>query len=194
MSLADLPSISVSPNRTADATPNALRGGSIYTPPLDGADAPQALTRERMFEAAYERIGEPCSELGVTLFFGMVMTLEFERVESGNGKFPDLFMVGYDGQTYRVELEKESKNFLAHKHDPDGCDLIVCWRRSDVDIRNSLDLVVPVWALEDDWFPEWDRQLMRELAVSRLIDGTLSERTLDAMRHRGQDSTGMKNG
>jgi hypothetical protein len=26
-----------------------------------------------------------------------------------------------------VEFEFESRNFLKHKHDPNGCDVIVCW-------------------------------------------------------------------
>jgi hypothetical protein len=26
-----------------------------------------------------------------------------------------------------LNFELESRNFLLHKHDPKGCDLIVCW-------------------------------------------------------------------
>jgi hypothetical protein len=29
-----------------------------------------------------------------------------------------------------VELEQESRNFLKHGHDPNGCDLIVCWEHN----------------------------------------------------------------
>jgi hypothetical protein len=29
-----------------------------------------------------------------------------------------------------VELEQESKNFLKHGHDPNGCDAIVCWEHN----------------------------------------------------------------
>lgn len=37
-------------------------------------------------------------------------------------------MVGKDKlQRVRIEVEQESKNFLGHGHDPNGCDLIVCW-------------------------------------------------------------------
>ena len=30
-------------------------------------------------------------------------------------------------QRVRLELEYESRNFVRHLHDPQGCDLIVCW-------------------------------------------------------------------
>jgi hypothetical protein len=30
-------------------------------------------------------------------------------------------------QPVKVEFELESRNFLKHKHDPNGCDVIVCW-------------------------------------------------------------------
>ena len=49
-------------------------------------------------------------------------------------EFPDiegLRMVGRDKlQRVRIELEQESKNFLKHGHDPNGCDLIVCWEHN----------------------------------------------------------------
>jgi hypothetical protein len=49
-------------------------------------------------------------------------------------EFPDieaLRMVGRDKlQRVRVELEQESRNFLKHGHDPNGCDLIVCWEHN----------------------------------------------------------------
>jgi hypothetical protein len=30
-------------------------------------------------------------------------------------------------QRVRIEFEFESRNFRAHKHNPDGCDVIICW-------------------------------------------------------------------
>jgi hypothetical protein len=33
-------------------------------------------------------------------------------------------------QRVRVEFEYESRNFLRHLHDPNQCDLIVCWEHN----------------------------------------------------------------
>src|SRR6185437_3073492 len=48
--------------------------------------------------------------------------------------FPDCtaFRRGQDGlwRIVRIEFEFESRNFLAHGHDPRGCDLIVCWKHN----------------------------------------------------------------
>lgn len=55
---------------------------------------------------------------------GFVVT----RIQTG---FPDceaLRHVGGDRwQKVRIEFEYESRNFQKHMHNPNGCDLIVCW-------------------------------------------------------------------
>jgi hypothetical protein len=33
-------------------------------------------------------------------------------------------------QRVRIEIEYQSLNFLKHRHDPKGCDLIVCWEHN----------------------------------------------------------------
>jgi hypothetical protein len=73
----------------------------------------------------------PTNEFGVLVFFGWIaerLGFRILRVQAG---FPDieaLRMVGKDRlQRVRIEVEQESKNFLRHGHDPNGCDLIVCW-------------------------------------------------------------------
>ena len=33
-------------------------------------------------------------------------------------------------QLVPIEFEYESRNFLQHLHDPNGCDLIVCWEHN----------------------------------------------------------------
>ena len=76
----------------------------------------------------------PTNEAGVMVLFGSLATaLGFVilRVQQG---FPDIeaLRCGGDGQwrRVRIELEFESKNFLLHGHDPNGCDLIVCWKNN----------------------------------------------------------------
>ena len=73
----------------------------------------------------------PTNEAGVLVLFGaLAKRLGFMilRVQQG---FPDIeaLRLCKDGQWrwVRIELEYESRNFLLHKHDVNGCDLIVCW-------------------------------------------------------------------
>jgi hypothetical protein len=73
----------------------------------------------------------PTNEFGVLFLFGAIaekLGFKVLRVQAG---FPDieaLRMVGKDKlQRVRIEVEQESKNFLRHGHDPNGCDLIACW-------------------------------------------------------------------
>lgn len=72
---------------------------------------------------------EPVNEQGVLVLFGALATdLNFaiERVATG---FPDCEAkqrIGSGWRRIRIEFEYQSRNFREHKHDPAGCDLIVC--------------------------------------------------------------------
>jgi len=76
----------------------------------------------------------PTTENGVLFLFGAVADKLGFLVLRVQQEFPDIEamrMVGKDKlQRVRIELEQESKNFLKHGHDPNGCDLIVCWEHS----------------------------------------------------------------
>ena len=73
---------------------------------------------------------EPVNEQGVVLLFGaMAKDLGF-AVESVTGGFPDCEAKRRVGETWervRIEFEFQSRNFVTHRHDAQGCDLIVCW-------------------------------------------------------------------
>jgi hypothetical protein len=76
----------------------------------------------------------PTNENGVLVLFGaMAERLGFLilRVQLG---FPDVEawrIVGPDRlQRVKAEVEYLSRNFLAHGHDPKGCDLIICWENN----------------------------------------------------------------
>jgi len=76
---------------------------------------------------------EPINEQGVVLLFGMVAHELGFVVESVATGFPDCEAKRRDGQLWariRIEFEFESKNFVAHGHNPAQCDLIVCWRHN----------------------------------------------------------------
>jgi hypothetical protein len=73
----------------------------------------------------------PINEQGVLFVFGGVaheIGFTITRVQTG---FPDVEAMREIGpnkcQPIKLELEYESRNFLAHMHPLDGCDGIVCW-------------------------------------------------------------------
>lgn len=76
---------------------------------------------------------EPVNEQGVVVLFGtLALALGFaiERVSSG---FPDCEAtqrVSGGWRRVRIEFEYQSRNFERHGHDPEGCDLIVCWQHN----------------------------------------------------------------
>ncbi|HEV7675793.1 MAG TPA: hypothetical protein VGQ12_14780 [Candidatus Angelobacter sp.] len=76
----------------------------------------------------------PTNEFGVLFLFGAIADRLGFLVLRVQAAFPDieaLRMVERDKlQRVRVELEQESRNFLRHGHDPNGCDLIVCWEHN----------------------------------------------------------------
>lgn len=84
----------------------------------------------------------PTNEQGVVYMFGrMAESLGFELVEIGVA-FPDA-VVRYQGVEYRVEFEYRASNFIMHGHDPDGCDIIICW------INNVPDMPIPILELSE---------------------------------------------
>lgn len=76
----------------------------------------------------------PINEAGVVYLFGCLAHRLGYVVEAIQSNFPDCEAKhkAPDGKLRRVriEFEFESKNFLLHKHDLAGCDVIVCWRNN----------------------------------------------------------------
>jgi HNH endonuclease len=74
---------------------------------------------------------EPVNEMGVAMLFAMVAPKLGFIIESVQAPFPDcrakMEVLPGKWQDVRIEFEKESRNFAEHKHDPNGCDMIVCW-------------------------------------------------------------------
>lgn len=72
----------------------------------------------------------PINEQGVVFLFGKIaqdMNMYVEEIKTG---FPDCIGRRFTGRGWekvRIEFEYKSSNFKGHKHDPKGCDLIVCW-------------------------------------------------------------------
>lgn len=76
----------------------------------------------------------PNNEMGVVLLFGALARKLGYAVLRVQKEFPDCEalreVVPNRWQRVRIEFEFESRNFLAHGHDPGGCDLIVCWEHN----------------------------------------------------------------
>lgn len=82
----------------------------------------------------------PQNEFGVVFMFGNVIDKLGYRMAVIDGRYPDAVVVSPSGQAVRIEFEYQSSNFVAHQHDPELCDLVVCWTRD----RN---LPLPIIAL-----------------------------------------------
>jgi len=72
----------------------------------------------------------PTNENGVIFLFGKVMedlNMYIEEIKPG---FPDCIGRRFTGKGWErvyIEFEYKSSNFKEHNHNPDDCDLIVCW-------------------------------------------------------------------
>jgi hypothetical protein len=83
---------------------------------------------------------EPGNEAEVCILFGLLMPLCHEELEKLGypcselyidefpGTYPDCTLL-VDGRELRVEFELYSSNFVEHDHDPEKCDLVVCWKQ-----------------------------------------------------------------
>ena len=77
---------------------------------------------------------EPVNEMGVMVLFSMMAHQLGFVIESVQSAFPDcqakIEVEPGRWQHFRIEFEYESRGFKLHGHDPNQCDLIVCWRHN----------------------------------------------------------------
>jgi hypothetical protein len=87
----------------------------------------------------------PTNEDGVIFLFGVMAAELGFRVERIQRGFPDCEakreVAPGKWEWTRIEFEYESRNFKEHRHDPAGCDVIVCWRHNWADIPEGLEVV-----------------------------------------------------
>jgi len=95
----------------------------------------------RMSGLAYE----PVNEMGVMALFCMLSRQLGFVLESVQAGFPDceakIEVEPGRWQHFRIEFEYESRNFKDHRHDPEKCDLIVCWRHNWKDCPANLQVL-----------------------------------------------------
>ena len=88
---------------------------------------------------------EPVNENGVIYLFGILAERLGFSTEAVRAAFPDCIakrQVGEkDWRNVRIEFEYESRNFREHGHDPEGCDMIVCWNHNWAECPPGLEVV-----------------------------------------------------
>jgi hypothetical protein len=88
---------------------------------------------------------EPVNEMGVMALFCMLSRQLGFVIESVQSGFPDceakMEVEPGRWQHFRIEFEYESRNFRDHRHDPQKCDLIVCWRHNWKDCPANLQVL-----------------------------------------------------
>lgn len=93
----------------------------------------------------------PRNEAGVLVLFGMLAERLGFIVEAVGQRFPDCVAkqaVDAERRAWRrllIEFEYRSSNFERHGHNPNGCDLIVCWEHDWP--RCPLDVLELRWAV-----------------------------------------------
>jgi hypothetical protein len=130
----------------------------------------------------------PHGELGVVFLFANIFRKLQLRVDQIGAAFPDCIaykQVGDREKRVRIEFEYKSSNFRLHRHDPKGCDCIVCWHHDWHDVPRHIEVIelkkffgVPfkVWIQaavksEQHWLDEEDRT--NWVLSSRATEGDL---------------------
>ncbi|MGC9778298.1 MAG: hypothetical protein HZR80_03560 [Candidatus Heimdallarchaeota archaeon] len=76
----------------------------------------------------------PIRENGVIFLFGMIAEELNIVIEEIKISFPDCIARRFIGhgkwEKVRIEFEIQSKNFVHHGHNPEECDIIVCWEHN----------------------------------------------------------------
>ena len=105
----------------------------------------------------------PANEQGVVLLFGMVcedLNMVIEEIKTG---FPDCIARQNFGNVLirkRIELEYKSSNFKTQGHDPDQCDMIICWEHDWIDYpKGKLEIISLKEEIED--FRKLDEERMK---------------------------------
>jgi len=86
----------------------------------------------------------PQNEMGVVFLFSHLTKkwrLTIDRIQA---PFPDCVAyqkIGGEQKKIRIEFEFKSRNFRSQRHDPNGCDWIVCWEHNWLDIPKHLKVI-----------------------------------------------------
>ena len=108
---------------------NAYFSLFLYTNLTPDSETLAMITRRapRPF-SAYGLIAEPSYEQEVVFLFSKFhVELGFPFIVRIQEAFPDAEVMNKQKELKRIEFEVRASDFVGHKHDPAGCDYIVCW-------------------------------------------------------------------
>ena len=152
--LAEIQNSSVPAVAQPSAPPPPQAGMSVLPPPLQGMKCVTVSMLALLFSLSSLRalvprrvypdrpllgaplglpgfLFEPTNEMGVVLLFGMLFWRLGFIIESAQVGYPDcrakLEVEPGRWQDVGIEFEHQSRHFLAHRHDPSRCDILVCW-------------------------------------------------------------------
>jgi hypothetical protein len=122
--------------------------------PMPQKSHPQRRQQERIAKRPLcgERLGmggplcfAPTNEQGVVMLFGKLAEHLGFFVLGVQCAFPDCAALHKiapgNWQPVTIEFEFESRNFRMHRHDPTGCDFIVCWEHNWTECPENLRVI-----------------------------------------------------
>jgi hypothetical protein len=142
----------------AETVARPRRGGALATqgaqPPSSQAVSMPSRSVSPRKRALYGEVIDfkglrhaPINESGVVYLFGMVSQGLGFSVEAIRLAYPDCeakrLIPGPPErwESVKIEFEYKSSHFKQHKHDPDVCDVIVCWEHDWKDCPASLEVI-----------------------------------------------------
>lgn len=100
-------------------------------PPKEGFDKLDQIHETGDILGVRGIVYEPINEQGVILLFAALCHDLGFMIEAIRSRFPDALLRRKNERgnwsSCRAEFEFRSSNFLQHKHDPNECNLIICW-------------------------------------------------------------------
>ena len=120
---------------------------------------------------------KPENEMGVLALFAQQCQQDGWEIVSVQIGFPDLVIRDEaTGHEYKAELEFSASTFKTHKHDPRGCDLIICWE------NDWEDCPLTIWGLSGARGQKREVKLIgeeqKELLYLRLENDSLKREVL----------------
>lgn len=95
--------------------------------------------------SAVKMLFSPVNEMGVVALFSMYhLELGFPYLLKIQSGFPDATVIDSKGNLKEIEFELFSSSFYGHKHDPDKCDIVICWEDNldeDDDLRSKVKII-----------------------------------------------------
>ena len=89
---------------------------------------------------------EPANEQGVVVLFAMMSKhLQYNIEGVWQDSFPDCEAMRVESggslRRVRIEFEYKSKEFVAHGHNPNECDVLVCWKDNWKDCPQNIEVL-----------------------------------------------------